>query len=89
MRQHKHALNRLARRLDELARQDADGFAPIPYRVYELGADGQRVFVEPDEGDLALDEWARRLVRGGLSQPIPSLSLSSPCGSGGTTAKSV
>lgn len=37
---------------------------PLPYRVYELDDAGRRVFVEPDEGDLALDEYARRLVHG-------------------------
>ena len=37
---------------------------PLPYRLYELDDAGRRVFVEPDEGERALDEWARRLVHG-------------------------
>ena len=37
---------------------------PLPYRLYEVDDAGRRVFVEPDEGERALDEWARRLVHG-------------------------
>ena len=37
---------------------------PLPYRVYELDDAGRRVFIEPDEDERALDEWARRLVHG-------------------------
>ena len=68
MRQHKRTLERLTRRLDGLdAQQDADDFAPIPYRVYTVDDAGRRVFVEPDEGDLALEDYARRLVHGNRS----------------------
>lgn len=37
---------------------------PLPYRVYTVDDAGRRVFVEPGEGERALEEWARRLVRG-------------------------
>ena len=60
-------MTRHARRLDRLQRAIArrrlqDDGAPIPYRLYELDTDGRRVYVEPTENDLAIEEWARRLV---------------------------
>ena len=67
MNEHKRRLERLRRRLDEISYEDAqqDDFAPIPARYYELDADGSRVYVEPNEGELAIEEWARRLVANG------------------------
>ncbi len=65
MRDVRRRLEELGRRLDARREPDADDFAPIPYRVYTVDDAGQRVFVEPDEGDAALDEWARQLVQNG------------------------
>lgn len=56
-------LERLRRRLDEDAQQD--GFAPIPVRYYELNAAGERVYLDPNEDDLALEEKFWRLVARG------------------------
>lgn len=56
-------LERLRRRLDEDAQQDDS--APIPVRYYELNTNGERVYIEPGEGELAIEEWARRLVARG------------------------
>ncbi len=67
MRSSRRRLEELSRRLDaprEL--DDADDFAPIPYRLYEVDdATGQRVFVEPDEGELALADKFAQLVQNG------------------------
>lgn len=62
MREHKRRLERLRRLVVDDAQQDV--FAPIPVRYYELNEDGERVFVEPGEGELALEEKIRRLVHG-------------------------
>ena len=65
MRQHKRTLARLARRLDELdAQQDADDFAPIPYRLYELDDAGRRAYVEPNEDEVAMQTKFYELVHG-------------------------
>lgn len=65
MRQYRTELRRLQRELEQRQRARSDEPAePIPYRVYELDEDGRRVLVAKDEGDLALEEWARRLVHG-------------------------
>ena len=61
MRQHKRTLARLARRLDEL---DAQHFAPIPYRLYELDDAGRRVYVEPNEDEVAMQTKFCELVHG-------------------------
>ena len=50
-------LRRFEKQLDDRRElRDVDEFAPIPYRVYTVDDDGQRVFAEPDEDDLALME---------------------------------
>ena len=49
-------LRRLEERLDARRGLDADDFAPIPYRLYTVDDAGQRVFVEPDEDELAVME---------------------------------
>lgn len=50
----------------------------IPLLFYELDADGRRIVREPNEDDMLLVEYGRRLVHGERSQPIPSSSASSP-----------
>ena len=62
MREHRRRLERLRRLVEDDTQQDA--FAPIPVRYYELNEDGERVYVEPGEGELALEEKIRRLVHG-------------------------
>ncbi len=80
MRQHRTHLKRLQRELERQRRAKAerpliqqievysDGelveVMPLPYRVYELDDAGRRVLVAKNEGDLALEEYARRLVHG-------------------------
>jgi len=37
---------------------------PLPYRLYELDNAGRRVYAEPDEDELALDEKIHQLIHG-------------------------
>lgn len=60
MTRHARRLDRLQRAIDR--RRPHDGGAPIPYRLYDLDADGRRVYVAPTADDLAIEEWARQLV---------------------------
>ena len=68
MRQRRTELRRLQRELER--RQQARGGSgdklvePILCQYYTLDDAGQHVFIEPGEGERALEEWARRLVHG-------------------------
>ncbi len=66
-------LNGIARRLAELdaLRSDAADYPPasLPVRYYELDANGQRIYVEPGEGELELERKCWRLVHGDQRPP--------------------